>query len=120
MAVMRMVQVTINQIIDVVAMGYRFVAAAWSVYVVRVVVAAGMLRGAAVRVLLRHRNYVLFDGPVFSLVVQMPIVEIVRVAVMLDRRMAASGSVLMIVALMSMCHRSYLLLEFGGIVTCFR
>jgi len=91
--IMRMVQVTVNQVVDVIAMRYRLVPATRTVDMVGVVMPAGMIRRALNRVLIAHGDRVLLDRAVFALVVQMTVVQVVDVAVVLDRDVAARRAV---------------------------
>tara|TARA_Y100001978_G_scaffold194644_1_gene201983 strand:- start:551 stop:781 length:231 start_codon:yes stop_codon:yes gene_type:complete len=62
-------------------------------------------RSATVRVYFCDFNTVFFNHAVFPLVMQMAIVEIVSVAIVLYRGMAAIGTVLMIVIFVLVVHR---------------
>jgi hypothetical protein len=107
---MRMMQVAIDQIVDVVAMRHRLVATARAMLVSLGVAAAIVVRGTAVRVDRTHGNDVLVKM-IFVRVVKMAVVEIVHVALMPDRRMAAAGTVpvRVIVVDVMRAHRACLL-----------
>jgi hypothetical protein len=92
---MRVVQMSIDQVIDVVAMRDRLVAAVGSVDVVGVVLSL-VIRRAGIRVLLADRDYVLIDMIAMRMV-QVPIVQVVHVPVVLDRGVATVLAVLMLV-----------------------
>lgn len=90
-------QVTINQVIDVITVRNRFVTATGTVNVTGIV--AGTLVGgsASVRIRVGHFQHVLFDLSVFADMVQMTIVQIVDVVAVLDAGVFAIGAVLVIV-----------------------
>ena len=90
----RVVQVPVNQVIDVIPVGHGVVAAARSVLMPGLV---SRRRCASVRVLLVDRDPVLIDVVLMGMV-QMPVVEKISVAVVADGDMAAVGAVLVIVA----------------------
>lgn len=76
-------EMSLHQIIRVIAVRHRRVPAARSVHVARVMVAAPVIGCAAAGVRRRHRNPALVDMiPVHR--VEMAVVQVVRVAAMLD------------------------------------
>ena len=92
MPVMRMVQMTVDQIIDVIAVRDRFMAAVRTVPVIGVVTVTEMAIVAIVRVRFRNLN------PVFVIVVAMravhvAVVQVVDMVAVLDRRMPATRAV---------------------------
>ncbi|MBX3304018.1 MAG: hypothetical protein KF693_17540 [Nitrospira sp.] len=86
------VQMTAYQIIDMVAVRHGFVAAAGSVAVTGIVAAAGVGRRAGSGVLTGDVESMLIDM-VAMRVMQVSVVEIIRVAFMKNRPMAAAGGV---------------------------
>lgn len=97
MVVMGMVKVVTNQIVDVIAVGHRLVPTASSVLVVGRVPFAGMAdatRGIA----FAHVEHVFVDVILMGMV-EVPVVDVVDVAVMLDCGVAATWSVLVLVRL---------------------
>jgi hypothetical protein len=100
----RMVQVAIDQVIDVVAVRHRFVAATRPVLVAPRVSAALMLGSALRRILGAHRHGVLLDGAGLRGMVQVAVVQIIDVAVMLYGGVAAVRAVLVGVAGMIRRH----------------
>ena len=58
----------------------------------------GVLGRAVSGVLPVHRERVLLDGPVLALVVEVAVVQVIRVPVVADRRVLAAGAVLVVVA----------------------
>jgi hypothetical protein len=87
-------EMSIDEVVDVVAVRDGFVAAAGAVDVGGIVGSAGVLRGALGRVDRGQSNAVLVDVTIVE-VVQMTIVQIVDVVVVADGRMAAAGLVQM-------------------------
>jgi len=85
----RMVEVTADEVVDMISVGHRLVAAVGRVFVSRVVLAAGVVGGALLRVLVAHADRVLFDGAVGRDVVQMAVVDVVAVAFVCDGGVAA-------------------------------
>jgi hypothetical protein len=93
MVPMRVVQVAVDQVVDVIPMRYRLVTASRSVLVPRLVPRAAMLRRAAVGILGRHLDHVLVDMIAVGMM-QVPIVKIVDVLAVLDGLVPAIGAVL--------------------------
>ena len=77
-----LLQVAVHQVVGVVAMRHRFVAAAGAVPVSLLVSAAAVARGAGGRVLLRDRQLVLLDD-LASYVVQVAVVQVIDVPLVL-------------------------------------
>ncbi len=102
-----MVQVPCDQVVDVVAVRHRLVAAAGSVYMGGVVLGTAVAAAAPVGVRGAHRQDVLVVM-VAVRAVQMPVVQVVEVAVMDDGDVAAARAVNVIVAafvyVVSGCH----------------
>ena len=92
----RVVQVAINEVVNVVAMRYGFVSAAGAVYMSRFVAVAVMIWGADVRVGGADGDAVLIDVVAVRMV-QVAVVQIVNVAVVLDGGVAAVRAVLVFV-----------------------
>lgn len=95
-AVVLMVQVAIDQVIDMVAVRDRRVSASRSVHVVGRVGRADMSAGAGGWVMSRDLQDMLFDHPVEGRVMQVSIVEVVDMSIMFDCRMPAVFSVDMV------------------------
>ena len=107
----REVQVSIDQVIDVVAVRYSIMAAVRAVGMGVVVAFTFMAVSAAGRVGLAHFKSVLVDVPVM-LVVHMAVVQIIHVIVVLDRGVAAVGAVCVGMVFMNRvikCHGDVLL-----------
>jgi len=92
----RMVQMAIDEVIDVVAMRHRFVAAAVAVHVAGFVAVAVMVGGADVRVGGADGDGVFIDV-VAVRVVQVAVVQVINVAFVLDGGVAAACAVLVFV-----------------------
>lgn len=95
----RVMQMATDAVIDVVAMRDRLVAAAGTVHMTLLVAAAAVVRGAAVRVVARDLDYVLVDMALMRMV-KVPVVQIVDVAGMAYRGVAASRAMLVFVVAM--------------------
>jgi hypothetical protein len=96
MIAMGVVQVAVDQVVDMIAMGHGFVAAAVTVNMVDVVTGAVVLWGAGVGVGLVYGEGVFVDMPVVG-VMQVAVVQVIHVIIMLDGGVAAVRAVLMIV-----------------------
>ncbi len=94
MVAVRMMQMPVDQIVDVVPVRHRLVPAPRTMNVPRLVSAALMFRRTRVRILRRNLDRVLIDMPVMH-VMQMTVVKIVDMIAMLERRVPESGTVLM-------------------------
>jgi hypothetical protein len=90
--------VTLDEVIDVIAVRHGLVPAAGAVNVTLLVGSAIVLRRTAVGILRSHIQDVLVDVVPVD-VVQMPVVQIVHMTVVLNGRVAAVGAVLMDVIL---------------------
>ena len=90
-------QMALDEVVRVVAVGHSLVATPGTVLVGRVVVATGMVSRAIVGVLRAHRNGVLVAMTVMH-VMQMTVVQVVRVPVVVHSRVPAIGTVLVIVS----------------------
>lgn len=92
MSVVHVMQVAIHQVIHMASVRYRFVPATCPMHVPRFMPAALMPARAIGRILRRHRQNMLVKVP-FMRMMQMPVVQIVDVPFMLNRRMPAPGPV---------------------------
>lgn len=92
----RVVQMTINEVVGVVAMRYGFVSAAGAVYMSRFVAVAVMIWGADVRVGGADGDAVFIDV-VAVRVVQVAIVQVIDVAFVFDGGVTAIRAVLVFV-----------------------
>lgn len=92
----RMVQMAVDEIIDMIAVRDRFVAAAWAMDVGSIVPGAAVVGCATVRVLVAHLNAV-FIHMTGVRVVKMTIVEVIYVVAMPNRDVTALWSVRVIV-----------------------
>jgi hypothetical protein len=90
----RVVKVAVYEVVGVVAVGDRFVAAAGAMYVIRGVAAAGVSWCAGGRVRRGHAQSMLVHMIAVD-VVQVAVVEVVGMAVVLNGRVAAGRAMLM-------------------------
>ena len=102
---MRMMEMSIDKIVDVIAVRNGLVTAVGPVNVSRFMAAAAMVRCTLGRVGRRDGQLVLFDAAVDIDVVQMTVVQVIDVAVVLDGRVAAVGTVLVVVVFVDVSHR---------------
>jgi hypothetical protein len=87
-----MVEMPVHQVVHVVAMGHRLVAAARSVPVLAIMAAAIMVGRAAVGVVRRDLDRVLVDVPLVGMM-EVPVVQVVDMIAVLDGDMPAIGPV---------------------------
>ena len=92
----RVMQVAIHQVVGVVAVGHGLVAAIRAVDMARLVSAAIVSRGALGGIGGVDRERVLVDVPDVRMM-QMPVMQVIGVPIVLDRRMSAAGAVNVIV-----------------------
>jgi hypothetical protein len=97
----RVVQVPVGQVVQVVAVGHLLMPAASPVHVARLVRAAVVLRCTRSGVSRVNREYVLIDVALVR-VVHVSVVEIVRMTLVSDRGMSAAWAVLVLVALVDL------------------
>lgn len=111
MPVVRVVQVAVHQVIDVVAVWHRFMAAAGAVHVLRTVTGAAVLRRAGGGVDGVDLQLMLLDacGPH---VVQMAVVQVINVAIVADGRVAATRPVGVVVLRVKGVGRAHGFLSF--------
>jgi hypothetical protein len=95
----RMMQTIVDQIVDVVAVWHSLVPATRSVLVPRFMALLGIRGRAAIGVLFIDGDLMLVHVVAVG-IVQMPVVQIVRVTVMANRDVPAGGAVLVIMAWM--------------------
>jgi hypothetical protein len=108
---MRMVQVSIDQIIHMIPMRHRFVTAAGSMDVIRVVSRAGVLRRADIGIGRRYGNRVLIDMVAVRMV-QVAVMQVIHMVLMTYGDVSAAGSMDMVMVLMvgvSASRHAYLL-----------
>jgi hypothetical protein len=87
-----MMEMAAHQIVHMAAVRHGLVPAAWTVLVRSSVPTAAMVGGARVRIRLADRDRVILD-PLALLVLEMSVIEVVSVALVLDRGVAAAGAV---------------------------
>ncbi|CAN1722515.1 protein of unknown function [Hyphomicrobium sp. 1Nfss2.1] len=89
----RMMQMTVDQIVDVIAMRYSLVSAAWAMLMPGLVPHAAMLRRTPVGILTRHFDHMLIDVIAVH-VMQVAVVQVIDMIAVLDGLVAAARSVL--------------------------
>ena len=99
MGAVRMVQMALDEIVDMIAMRHRLVSATCSMNVSRLVAGTAVVRRADVRIGLRDLDRMLVDV-VAMLVVQVPIVKIVDMVAMPQSDMAAPRTMRVCMAVM--------------------
>jgi hypothetical protein len=92
MVAMRMMQVAINQIVHMVPMRHRLVAASGPMHVTRAVTGAAMLRSALAGIGRGDLDDMFIDVVAMDMM-EMPVMQIVNMAVMMDGRMTAIRAV---------------------------
>lgn len=101
---MRMMQMAVDKIIDVITMRNRFVPAARPVDVVFVVAAAVVFRGAGRWIGFRDRQLVLLNTAIGVLVMQVTVVQVIDVPLMLDAGVLAVRAVLVVMVGVQVSH----------------
>lgn len=96
MVAVRMVQTTGDEIIDMIAMRNRFVAAARAMNVSGVMPGVAMVGRATIRIPVAHLNR-MFIHMIGMRMVKMSIVEIIHVVAVSDGNVAAAGSMRVVV-----------------------
>lgn len=99
-AIVRMVKMAIDEVVDMIAMRNRFVSAVGAMDVGAVVSTALMVRGADRRIRWREGDDMLIDMAVVEMM-KMTIVKIIDVILVFDGSMTATGFVLVFVTKMS-------------------
>lgn len=104
MIAVRMMKAAFDEVVDMVAMGNGFVAAARSVHVTGIV-AVGRV-GAPPGIGVAHRHGVFLDRAVRILVMEVAVVEVIDVSVVFDGGVAAAFAVLVVVVFVAIAHAS--------------
>lgn len=95
MVAVRVMQVAVDEVVDMVAVRYCFMAATWAVYMAGVVAAAFVLGSASIWVLGADFNDVLVDM-VAVRVMEVAIVQVIDVVAVFDGGVAAVFAVLVV------------------------
>jgi hypothetical protein len=107
MVTVRMMQVAIDEIVDVIAVRHRLVPATGSMHVTGLVPGAAMLGRTTIGIAVGNLDHMLVDMVAVRMM-QMPVVQIVDVTVVADGYVAAVGTMLMRVVRMlgirTRCH----------------
>jgi hypothetical protein len=96
MIAVRMVQMTVDQIIDVIPMGHRLMSAARAVHMPRLVTAAAVIRGAVIGIFRTHLDDMLIHV-VTVRIMEMAIMQIVDVIAVANGGVATAWAMLMVV-----------------------
>jgi hypothetical protein len=103
MVAVDMMEMSMDQIIHMISVRHRLVAAAGAMAMSLLMLAAIMIGGAVRGIIAIHfQAMFLHDGP--GHVMEMAIMEVIDVAIVLDPRMPALGSMLMRVSLVMAGH----------------
>ena len=92
MSLVRMVQVSLHHIIYMIAVRYRLVSTALTMQMAELMSSADMACRAGCRICRRHLKRV-FVKVTFMRMMQMPVMQVIHVALMQDRRVAAVRAV---------------------------
>lgn len=103
-----MVQMTIHEVVDVIAVGHRLMTATGAMHMVRVVPGALMRGGATVGVGVRYLDHVLVDV-ILMRMMQVSIMQVIGMTIVFDGRMAAARAMFVIVVGMLLAAHSDLL-----------
>lgn len=113
MAAVRVMEMAIDEIVDVIAMGNCLMAASRAMLVTGFVTGAEVIRRASRRIGLTHLDHVLVDMIAVRLM-QVAVVQVVDMVAVLDGDMAAAGAVNVSVAFMdSMFVRHGMIAPYG-------
>jgi hypothetical protein len=99
---MRMVQMAVNEVVDMVAMWDGLVSAVRAMNVGGIVTTAGMRRSARLGIRVAHRENVFLDSSPLRLMMQVAIMQVVHMPLVFDGCVTAACSVLVIVILMTL------------------
>ncbi len=94
MIAMRVMQAALDEIVDMIAVRRRFMSAAGSMHMARLMAFVPVLGGAAVRIAVADFDHMLVDALAVQ-TMQMSVMQIVDVVAMLHRNVTASGAVMM-------------------------
>lgn len=94
---MWVMKVTIDEVVDVIAVGDRFVSAAGAMNVTVFVTILMVVILAIRRIRFAYWNDMLFHLSVFTLMMEVTVMKVIDVITMLNRSVSAVGSMLMIV-----------------------
>lgn len=101
---MRMMEVTVDQIVDVIAVRNGFVPTSGAMHMIRIVAAALVGRRAASGVRLADFDFVFDNRAVFGHMVQVPIVQVIDMVTVLDTDVFAVRPVLVVVVFVGLAH----------------
>jgi|SwirhisoilCB2_FD_contig_101_2386235_length_848_multi_4_in_0_out_0_1 hypothetical protein len=93
-AALGMMQVPVDQVIDVIAVWHGLVATRRSMFMALFMAATIVVRSCGCRITRVNGNHVLVHVPLVQMM-QVPVVEIVRVSLVLNRGVPTAGAMLM-------------------------
>lgn len=96
MITVRMMEVSVDKIIDVIAVGYRLMSAPRAVHMPRLVTAAAVIRRASIGIFRAHLDDMLIHVIAVRMM-EMAIMQIVDVVGVTNGRVATAGAMLMVV-----------------------
>ena len=102
---MGMVEVTVNQIVDVIAMRHCFMTASRTMHKVRRMTTTGVSRSAGVGIHIANFHDMFFDFAVLTNMMQVSVMQVINVVAMLDASMFAVGAVLVVMVFVDVRHR---------------
>jgi len=97
MAVVGVVQVPIDQVVDMITVRYGFVSTTGAVNVIRGMALAGRASRAFGRIVVVDRQHMLFHLTVSTRVMQVPVMQIIDMVGVLESGVTTSGAVLVLV-----------------------
>jgi hypothetical protein len=103
MVAVRVVQVAVHQVVNMVAMRHGLMTATGAMFVAFIMRPAVVLRRATRRVAAVDVKLVFLNSSLAH-VMQMPVVQVIHVTVVLDARVPATGAVLVTVIFVMSCH----------------
>ncbi len=101
----RMMQVSVNKIVNVITVRYGFMTTSGTVNVIRIVTTTLMRWCATIRIGIAHLDAVLEHCPIIGNVMHVSVVQVIDVIAMLDASVFAVRSVLMIMVFVRVTHR---------------
>lgn len=104
---MRVMQVTVNEVIDVVAVWNRFMPASRTVNMIRFMTTALVRRGARIRIRFAHFDTVLDHASILCNVMQLTVMKIIDMVAVLNPGVSAIGTMLVVVVGVDVGHRSF-------------
>ncbi len=114
MIAMRVVQMAVDDVIDMVSMRNSLVSAAWTMNMARRMPRTRVGRCALVRIGGRHLDRMFFHRTIRIGMVQVPVMDVVDMTLMLNLRVTTSRAMLMRVPFVTTASHSLLSLELNS------